>query len=403
MLSTPHTTLLVRQAMRSTAPASVFRPLPLLPAVRALHVGQRSQGAALHHPRQTSTVEHEKAPTRAFQPHPKDTTSPSPSTTSLSSWTSSTRPHEDWVLAHPVYTPAELDSVRVVHRPPQNVTDRVAHALIMLARKGFDWVSGYKHASPEAAMEQARKDGKGDLSLADLRKEGYLMTEAQWVARILYLESIAGVPGMTAGILRHLRSLRLMKRDGGWINSLLQEAENERMHLLTFMKVRSPSLWFRLVILGTQGVFFNLFFLSYLFSPHGAHRFVGYLEEQAIVTYTHIVEAIARGEVPEWDPKNPHAKKVPQLAKDYWRMGDEATMLDLIKAVRADEAGHRFVNHTLANLQKDDFNPVAFKHASAEMSGTLAEMTREESLAYARGVQEELTGKEVKAGEKKEM
>jgi len=55
------------------------------------------------------------------------------------------------------------------------------------------------------------------------------MTKDQWMARILFLESIAGVPGMCAAVIRHLRSLRLMKRDGGWISTLLQEAENERV------------------------------------------------------------------------------------------------------------------------------------------------------------------------------
>lgn len=54
------------------------------------------------------------------------------------------------------------------------------------------------------------------------------MSEAQWLSRILLLESIAGVPGMVAATVRHLRSLRLMKRDGGWIHTLLEEAENER-------------------------------------------------------------------------------------------------------------------------------------------------------------------------------
>lgn len=49
--------------------------------------------------------------------------------------------------------------------------------------------------------------------------------------RILFLESIAGVPGMVAGALRHLHSLRLMRRDGGWIHTLLEEAENERCAL----------------------------------------------------------------------------------------------------------------------------------------------------------------------------
>jgi hypothetical protein len=40
--------------------------------------------------------------------------------------------------------------------------------------------------------------------------------------RILFLESIAGVPGMVGACLRHLRSLRLMRRDNAWINTLLQ-------------------------------------------------------------------------------------------------------------------------------------------------------------------------------------
>lgn len=39
----------------------------------------------------------------------------------------------------------------------------------------------------------------------------------------------AGVPGMVAGMLRHLHSLRRMERDHGWIHTMLEEAENERM------------------------------------------------------------------------------------------------------------------------------------------------------------------------------
>jgi hypothetical protein len=33
--------------------------------------------------------------------------------------------------------------------------------------------------------------------------------------RCIFLETVAGVPGMVGGTLRHLRSLRLMKRDQG--------------------------------------------------------------------------------------------------------------------------------------------------------------------------------------------
>lgn len=91
------------------------------------------------------------------------------------------------------------------------------------------------------------------------------------------------------GMLRHLRSLRLMRRDNGWINTLLEEAENERMHLLTFMEMRKNSWLFRAALIGAQGVFFNLMFTAYLLSPKYCHSLVGYLEEEAVKTYTHAI------------------------------------------------------------------------------------------------------------------
>ena len=68
-----------------------------------------------------------------------------------------------------------------------------------------------------------------------------------------FLETVAGVPGMVAAMLRHLRSLRTMRRDNGWIHTLLEEAENERMHLLTFLQLRQPGPLFRGAVLVTQG------------------------------------------------------------------------------------------------------------------------------------------------------
>lgn len=270
------------------------------------------------------------------------------------------------------------------------MTDRLAKWMVKAARAGFDLVTGYKHSDPDAARAAAKKAGKENLSIAELQKEGYLMTEKQWMARILFLESIAGVPGFTAAMLRHLHSLRLMRRDGGWIRTLLEEAENERMHLLTFMKIRQPGYFFRFMVLVAQGVFTNLFFFTYLIYPKACHRFVGYLEEEAVKTYTHVLEAIKRGEIPEWAPGG--EAKVPQVAKDFWRLPDDAQMIDLIRVVRADEAGHRFVNHSLANLRRDDFNPVAMVHQSAKLQGTKPGFTREESLEWARMVQEQMTG-----------
>jgi hypothetical protein len=56
--------------------------------------------------------------------------------------------------------------------------------------------------------------------------------------RAIFLETVAGVPGFAGGMIRHLQSLRRMERDQGWIHTLLEEAENERMHLMTFLELR---------------------------------------------------------------------------------------------------------------------------------------------------------------------
>ncbi|KAM0747595.1 AOX-domain-containing protein [Meredithblackwellia eburnea MCA 4105] len=237
------------------------------------------------------------------------------------------------------------------------MSDKLASWLVSLSRRSFDLVTGYRHGSPDDARRAMERDGEVGLGLEVRRRKGYVMTLEMWTRRILFLESIAGVPGM--------------------------------MHLLTFMKISNPGWMFRLMILGAQGVYCNLFFLAYLISPSAAHRFVGYLEEEAVVTYTQIADEIKRGNLPEWDVGGQQV--VPQISVDYWRLGKRATMLDLILAVRADEAGHRFVNHTLANLDsKTDFNPFGLRHADAVQQGTLPGISRDESLAWMKKVEEEL-------------
>jgi len=181
----------------------------------------------------------------------------------------------DWVLFHPVYTPEENKAVKVISRPPRTLSDKAAISFSHVLRWGFDVISRYKHREMPAGHT---------MSVEELTKKGYIMSESQWLARILFLESIAGVPGMVAAAVRHLRSLRLMERDSGWIHTMLQEAENERMHLMTFMTLKEPSVLFRALVLGAQGVYFNAFFLAYLISPSTAHRFIACLEEEAVYT-----------------------------------------------------------------------------------------------------------------------
>lgn len=87
-------------------------------------------------------------------------------------------------------------------------------------------------------------------------------------------------------MLLHCKSLRRMEHSGGWIKALLEEAENERMHLMTFVEITKPRLWERALVFTIQGVFFNAYFVAYILWPKVCHRIVGYLEEEAVISYT---------------------------------------------------------------------------------------------------------------------
>lgn len=159
--------------------------------------------------------------------------------------------------------------------------------------------------------------------------------------RAVVLETVAAVPGMVGGALQHLRSLRRMEDDNGWIHTLLDEAENERMHLMTFINIAKPSWLERMVILFAQGAFFNGFFLLYLLSPKTAHRVVGYFEEEAVYSYTEYLAQVDNGIAPNLP--------APEIAIEYWKLAPDARLRDVIIVVRADELHHRDVNHEFAD------------------------------------------------------
>jgi ubiquinol oxidase len=159
--------------------------------------------------------------------------------------------------------------------------------------------------------------------------------------RAVVIETIAAVPGMVGGLLQHLKALRRMRDDEGWIKALLDEAENERMHLMTFIAIARPSWFERLLVMLAQLVFYNAYFFLYLFMPRTAHRFVGYLEEEAVVSYTQYLAAIDKGL---------HDNvAAPPIALKYWNMPANARLRDVVVKVRADEMEHRDVNHDFAD------------------------------------------------------
>ncbi|KAH7434433.1 hypothetical protein KP509_06G017600 [Ceratopteris richardii] len=178
-----------------------------------------------------------------------------------------------------------------------------------------------------------------------LRAPTDIFFQKRYGCRAMMLETVAAVPGMVGGMLLHLKSLRKFEHSGGWIRALLEEAENERMHLMTFMEVAKPKWYERALVVTVQGIFFNAYFLLYLASPRLAHRMVGYLEEEAIYSYTQYLHEIDCGRLPNGP--------APAIAIDYWRLPKDATIRDVVQVVRADEAHHRDVNHFAADIHEE--------------------------------------------------
>ena len=159
--------------------------------------------------------------------------------------------------------------------------------------------------------------------------------------RAVVLETIAGVPGMVAGMLMHFKSLRAMKTGyGEHIREMLAEAENERMHLMFFIEIANPNVFERWLILFAQGIFWNFYFVLYVFFPKTAHKMIAYFEEEAVKSYTEYLKLVEEGVI-----ENVPA---PKLAIEYYKMKKNAKLSDLIKHVRADEEHHSKVNHKYA-------------------------------------------------------
>ena len=171
--------------------------------------------------------------------------------------------------------------------------------------------------------------------------------------RAVVLETVAAVPGMVAGMLLHLKSLRKMQDDNGWIKILLDEAANERMHLMTFIKIAKPTFIERLIIMIAQFIFILMYLFIYLISQKTAHRIVGYFEEEAVISYTEYLNEIEEGKIENI--------KAPEIAINYWNLPLNSRLKDVVKVIRDDEAGHRDVNHSFADILNDKKNKKVFE------------------------------------------
>ena len=160
--------------------------------------------------------------------------------------------------------------------------------------------------------------------------------------RAVVLETVAGVPGMVAGVWMHFKSLRKMKVGyGEQIREMLAEAENERMHLMFFIEIAKPNYFERFIVLFSQMIFGLFYLFMYVFFTRTAHRMIGYFEDEAVKSYTEYLEMVESGKV-----ENIPA---PKLAISYYGIGSDSKLSDLIKCVRADEEHHSETNHNYAD------------------------------------------------------
>ena len=140
----------------------------------------------------------------------------------------------------------------------------------------------------------------------------------------------------------HFKSLRAMKVGyGEQIREMLAEAENERMHLMFFIAIAKPNFFERSIVLGAQVIFGFFYLFMYIFFTRTAHRMIGYFEDEAVKSYTEYREIGESGKV----------ENIPatQVAIQYYKLGSDAKLSDLIKCVRADEQNHSETNHNYAD------------------------------------------------------
>ena len=164
----------------------------------------------------------------------------------------------------------------------------------------------------------------------------------------------------------------MLQRDHGWIATLLEEAENERMHLLLCLKIANASRLTRAMVVATQIIMTPFLMSVYLVHPKSMHRFVGYLEETACHTYVSVIQqAETPGTHTAW-----FGLPAPPIAIGYYRLPKNATWIDTLKCMMADESHHRDVNHTFASMNSDDPNPYLKEHKENALRAWRLESTK---------------------------
>jgi len=237
-------------------------------------------------------------------------------------------------LPHPIWSQEEMKNIELTHYQPKTITEYLAFWTIAYIRFVNDLLSGWIFG----------------------RLFGWFnFGENNWLLRICLYESIGNLPGSMFAMVRHLKAIRHIRRDYGWIHSMLLEADNERVHLLLSLNLYKPGIFFRYFTIVKEFLFGNFLFLAYLISPEYCHRFAGYLEEAALTLYTQLMQDLDKKRLPIFE------RECLPFAREYYQLSNNAKWSDVFMNIRCDEAYHRDVHHTLAPLscKKEAKNPFA--------------------------------------------
>ena len=111
---------------------------------------------------------------------------------------------------------------------------------------------------------------------------------------------------------------------------------------MTFIHIAKPTAIERFIIMIAQFIFIITYGIIYLASQRTAHRIVGYFEEEAVISYTEYLNELESGAIPD--------QPAPEIAINYWNLPLHSTLKDVVRVIRDDEAGHRDVNHSFADI-----------------------------------------------------
>eukprot|EP00565_Helicotheca_tamesis_P003366 CAMPEP_0185729140 /NCGR_PEP_ID=MMETSP1171-20130828/4489_1 /TAXON_ID=374046 /ORGANISM="Helicotheca tamensis, Strain CCMP826" /LENGTH=291 /DNA_ID=CAMNT_0028397917 /DNA_START=277 /DNA_END=1152 /DNA_ORIENTATION=+ len=241
-----------------------------------------------------------------------------------------------WRQLNHIWTEEEIEkqmATKDTKHEPVTQSDKIMKSIMQVMYHSFNAITGYRQENPTAKS-------------------------IEW--RLIVLESFAGVPGFLAAAFRHFYSLRALERDHGSIYTFLEEAENERMHLLVCLKMFEANPVTRALVIAAQVSMTPFLMMTYAISPPSMHRFVGYLEETAVETYSNIIHHC------ETEGTHLHREwshlQAPDIAKSYWALDENASWVTCLKHILADEAHHRDVNHTFAGLPENAENPFIKDH-----------------------------------------